>query len=114
MQLAARSAPAGVDVAGLTTSEGQRVVALLGAANRDPQVFTEPDRLILDRDEQPSLSFGAGIHYCLGAHLARLQAQIAFPALLSRFPRLALTGKPVYRDLAPGIHVPTRLPVCAR
>lgn len=109
-----RTAPAGVDVAGLTTSEGQRVVALLGAANRDPQVFTEPDRLILDRDEQPSLSFGAGIHYCLGARLARLQAEIAFPALLSRFPRLALTSKPVYRDLAPGIHVPTRLPVCAR
>ncbi len=109
-----RTAPAGVDVAGLTTSEGQRVVALLGAANRDPQVFTEPDRLILDRDEQPSLSFGAGIHYCLGVRLARLQAEIAFPALLSRFPRLAITGQPVYRDLAPGIHVPTRLPVCAR
>ena len=114
VQATGRTAPAGVDVAGLTTSEGQRVVALLGAANRDPQVFTEPDRLILDRDEQPPLSFGAGIHYCLGAPLARLQAQIAFPALLSRFPRLALTGKPLYRDLAPGIHVPTRLPVCAR
>ena len=113
VQLTARSAPAGVDVAGLTASEGQRVVALLGAANRDPQVFTEPDRLILDRAEQPPLSFGGGIHYCLGAPLARLEAQIAFPALLSRFPRLALTGKPVYRD-GLVLHGPTSLPVSAR
>jgi len=70
---------------------------LLGAANRDPEVFSEPGRLVLDRAEQPPLSFGGGIHYCLGAPLARLEAQIAFPALLSRFPRLALTGAPVSR-----------------
>jgi len=67
VQLVARTAPAGVDVAGLTTSERQRVVAVLGAANRDPEAFGEPDRLILDRAEQPPLSFGGGIHYCLGA-----------------------------------------------
>ena len=113
VQLAGRSAPAGVDVAGLTTSAGQPVIALLGAANRDPQVFSEPDRLILDRAEQPPLSFGGGIHYCLGAPLARLEAQIAFPALLSRFPRLALTGKPIYRD-GLVLHGPTSLPVSAR
>ena len=113
VQLAARSAPAGLDVAGLTTSEGQRVTALLGAANRDPEAFSEPDRLILDRAEQPPLSFGGGIHYCLGAPLARLEAQIAFPALLSRFPRLALTGKPVYRDMLV-LHGPISLPVSAR
>ena len=113
VQLTARSAPAGIDVAGLTTSAGQPVIALLGAANRDPQVFSEPDRLILDRAGQPPLSFGGGIHHCLGAPLARLEAQIAFPALLSRFPRLALTGKPVYRD-GPVLHVPTSLPISAR
>ena len=113
VQLTARSAPAGIDVAGLTTSAGQPVMALLGAANRDPQVFSEPDRLILDRAGQPPLSFGGGIHHCLGAPLARLEAQIAFPALLSRFPRLALTGKPVYRD-GPVLHVPTSLPISAR
>ena len=113
VQLAGRSAPAGVDVAGLTTSAGQPVIALLGAANRDPQVFTQPDRLILDRAEQPPLSFGGGIHYCLGAPLARLEAQIAFPALLSRFPRLALTGKPINRD-GLVLHGPASLPVSAR
>jgi len=113
VQLAGRSAPAGVDVAGLSLSEGQPVIALLGAANRDPQVFSEPDRLILDRAEQPPLSFGGGIHHCLGAPLARLEAQIAFPALLSRFPRLALTGKPIYRD-GLVLHGPTSLPVSAR
>jgi cytochrome P450 len=113
VQLTARSAPAGVDVAGLTTSEGQPMIALLGAANRDPQVFSEPDRLILDRAEQPPLSFGGGIHYCLGAPLARLEAQIAFPALLSRFARLALTGKPVYRD-GLVLRGPTSLPISAR
>jgi cytochrome P450 len=113
VQLVPRTAPAGLDVAGLTTSEGQRVVAVLGAANRDLEVFSEPDRLILDRAEQPPLSFGGGIHYCLGAPLARLEAQIAFPALLSRFPRLALTGKPVYRD-GLVLHGPASLPVSAR
>jgi len=76
-------------------------------------VFSEPDRLILDRAEQPPLSFGGGIHYCLGAPLARLEAQIAFPALLSRFPRLALTGKPAYRH-GLVLHSPTSLPVSAR
>ena len=113
VQLAVRSAPAGLDVAGLTTSPGQRLVALLGAANRDPEVFSAPDRLILDRAEQPPLSFGGGIHYCLGAPLARLEAQIAFPALLSRFPRLALTGEPAHRD-GLVLHGLTRLPVSAR
>ena len=113
VQLASRSAPAGVDVAGLSLSEGQPVIALLGAANRDPQVFSEPDRLILDRAGQPPLSFGGGIHHCLGSPLARLEAQIAFPALLSRFPRLALTGKPIYRD-GLVLHGPTSLPVSAR
>ena len=98
VQFAGRFAAAGLDVAGLSLSEGQRVIALVGAANRDPQVFSEPDRLILDRAEQPPLSFGGGIHYCLGAPLARLEAQIAFPALLSRFPRLSLAGEPVRRD----------------
>ena len=113
VQLAVRSAPVGLDVAGLPTSHGQRLVALIGAANRDPEVFSEPDELILDRAEQPPLSFGGGIHYCLGAPLARLESQIAFPALLSRFPRLALTGEPTHRD-GLVLHGPTSLPVSAR
>lgn len=113
VQLTGRNAPAGLDIAGLITSEEQRVVALLGAANRDPEVFTEPDRLILDRAEQPPLSFGGGIHYCLGAPLARLEAQIAFPALLSRFPSLCITGEPVGRQ-GLVLHGHVSLPISAR
>ncbi|GAA1964682.1 cytochrome P450 [Amycolatopsis minnesotensis] len=108
--LSSRSAPDDLTIAGIDFAGGQRVVALLGAANRDPAVFREPDRLILDRAEEPPLSFGGGAHYCLGAPLARLEAQVAFPMLLSRFPRLALAGVPVFR---PGLalHGYTSLPV---
>jgi cytochrome P450 len=105
-----RSAPDDMTAGGITLSAGQRVLALLGAANRDPAVFTEPDRLILDRAEQAPLSFGGGIHYCLGAPLARLEAQIAFPALLNRFPRLTLAGPPVGRS-GLTLHGHTSLPV---
>lgn len=105
-----RCAPTDLTIEGVDLAEGQRVVALIGAANRDPAVFHEPDRLVLDRAEEPPLSFGGGAHYCLGAPLARLEAQIAFPLLLSRFPRLSLAGDPVFR---PGLalHSYTSLPI---
>jgi cytochrome P450 len=89
------------------------VLALLGAANRDAAVFSDPDRLIVDRARQAPLSFGGGIHYCLGAPLARLEAQVAFPSLLTRFPRLALAGEPVRRETL-ALRAHTRLPVTAR
>lgn len=75
-------------VAGVTLEPGQRIVAYTGAANRDPRRFTDPDRLDLGRTDNASLSFGGGIHYCLGAPMARLEAQIAFPRLLERLPGL--------------------------
>jgi cytochrome P450 len=75
-------------VAGVPLEPGQRIVAYTGAANRDPRRFTDPDRLDLNRADNASLSFGGGIHYCLGAPMARLEAQIAFPRLFERLPEL--------------------------
>ncbi len=76
---------------------GQKIAALLGSANRDPDVFAEPDRFVADRSPNPHLAFGSGIHFCLGAPLARLELQASLPALLQRFPALALAGEPVRR-----------------
>lgn len=107
-----RTAPEPIEAEGLTVGAGQRIITVLGAANRDPRVFREPDRLILDRQEASPLSFGAGIHHCLGAALARLEAQVMLPALLRRFPALGLAGAPVHR---PGlsIHSLSELPLRA-
>jgi cytochrome P450 len=62
---------------------------LLGAANHDPEEFADPDRLVLERASNPHLSFGFGIHYCLGAHLARLELEIALATLFEQLPGLA-------------------------
>jgi len=67
---------------------GQNVILSLGAANRDAAVFVEPERLDLGRDDVPHLSFSHGPHFCLGAQLARLEAAVALPRLLQRFPRI--------------------------
>lgn len=72
--------------------EGQAVFFTILAANRDPRVFGDPERLDLGRDPNPHLAFGRGHHFCLGASLARLESRIALPALLRRFPDLAVAG----------------------
>jgi cytochrome P450 len=98
VQLSSRVVTEPIELAGVTVAEGERVVAYLGAANRDPARFAEPDELRLDRTDNAPLSFGGGIHYCLGAPLARLEAQIALPALARRFPGLAMAGAAQRRD----------------
>jgi len=80
------------ELGGEALEPGQAVFLNLLAANRDPRVFTDPDRLVLDRSPNPHLSFGHGTHFCLGAALARLELRIALPRLLARFPALSLDG----------------------
>jgi cytochrome P450 len=78
---------------------GETVLTVLGAANHDPAVFDDPHALRLDRSNaNRHLAFGAGIHYCLGASLARLEASIAITTLIRRFPSLELVGEPTWRD----------------
>jgi cytochrome P450 len=99
VQLDGRDAFEDVPIADAVVGAGETVLTLLGAANRDPARFREPDRLDLDRDEGPPLSFASGIHYCLGAALARAEAQVLFDRLMVHFPRLELaTNAPTWKD----------------
>jgi cytochrome P450 len=99
-----------VELSGVLIPKNSQVMVLLAAAQRDPRVFTEPDRFLIERDHSAHLAFGGGIHFCLGAHLARMEAQIAIGTLLRRMPKLALEsdklewGDSLFRVLA-------RLPV---
>jgi cytochrome P450 len=78
---------------------GETVLTVLGAANHDPAVFDDPHTLRLDRpNANRHLAFGAGIHYCLGASLARLEASVAITSLIRRFPTIDLVGEPTWRD----------------
>jgi cytochrome P450 len=76
---------------------GEVAVAVLGAANRDPQVFKDPESLDITRRENPHVAFGRGIHFCLGAPLARIEAPVAFRLLLQFFPDLTLGGRPEWK-----------------
>jgi cytochrome P450 len=87
-----RTALADVEVGGVTVQEGQRIAALLGSANRDGEVFTDPDTFDVGRDPNPHIAFGAGIHFCLGGPLARLEMQQSLPMLAERFPTLHGAG----------------------
>jgi cytochrome P450 len=94
VQLTARSALTDVEIAGTTIAKGEEVIVLLGAGNRDPAAFDDPERLDITRQKTSVLSFGAGAHFCLGAGLARLEGQIVFNALLERFGSIELAETP--------------------
>ncbi len=100
VQLTSRVAKEDLEIGGKRIRAGFEVDVLLGAANRDPAAFPDPDRFDVTRADTRHVSFGHGIHFCLGAQLARLEAQVAIDALVRRFPRLRLDGNPVWR---PGI-----------
>jgi cytochrome P450 len=98
VQATSRWAGTDLTVRGHRVAEGTKLVVILAAGNRDPARFTEPHRFDPDRPPFVPLSFGAGAHFCLGAPLSRLEARIALPRLLRRFPGLAAGGEPVRRD----------------
>lgn len=85
-----RLAPADVELGGRRIRKRQAVIAVMGAANRDPERFADPDRLDVTRQDNRHVAFGWAAHFCFGAPLARLEGQIAFEAMLSRMPNLAL------------------------
>ena len=80
-----------VTLASVTIPRGEWVIAVLGSANRDESVFRDPETLDLARDPNPHVAFGQGRHFCLGASLARMEAQVALTTLFARFPGLRLT-----------------------
>jgi cytochrome P450 len=82
---------ADTEINGTPVKQWQTVMITLAAANRDPEMFPEPDAVDIERPDVKPLSFGAGIHYCVGAPLARLEGQIAIHTLAQRFPDLRLT-----------------------
>jgi len=110
LQATLRIAKTEVELAGERIPADSTLLLLLGAANRDPDVFCEPDRFDITRTGPEHLSFAAGIHYCLGAPLARLEAEIALRALAEWMPGLRLAGRPTWRPGAT-VHGLLHLPV---
>ncbi len=98
LQLFERTAIEDVEISGVKIHEGEKIASLLGAANRDGRVFDNPDSMDITRSPNPHISFGGGIHFCIGAPLARLEMSIALPALIKRFPNLKLSNEPKRRD----------------
>jgi len=97
LQLFERTAMEDVQVGEVVVEEGQKIAALLGAANRDPAVFEAPDEFRVDRNPNPHLAFGVGVHFCLGAPLARMELGESLPALFETFPDLELAAEPESR-----------------
>jgi cytochrome P450 len=97
LQLFERTATQTVEVGGVVVEEGQKVAALLGAANRDPAVFADADTFDPARESNPHLAFGAGVHFCLGAPLARMELVESLTALFATHRGLRLVGEPESR-----------------
>jgi unspecific monooxygenase len=97
LQLFERTATAPVTIGDVVVEPGQKVAALLGSANRDPEVFADADTVDVRRDPNPHLAFGVGVHFCLGAPLARMELAESLAALFSTYPDLRLAGAPESR-----------------
>jgi cytochrome P450 len=99
VQMTGREVKEDLEIAGRRIQAGERVFTLIGAANRDPAQFPDPDRFDITRADNRHVAFGHGIHFCLGASLARLEAQLAIGTMVQRLPHLQLqTQTPQWRD----------------
>lgn len=85
------------EICGVQVPKGAELGLMFGSSNRDPDAFERPEALDLSRDPNPHISFGAGVHFCLGAPLARLEMQIAFETILRRMPHLELLAEPEWK-----------------
>ncbi len=110
-QHTARLAPDDVELSGQPIRAGQAVIAVMGAANRDPERFPDPDRLDLGRTDNRHLAFGWAAHFCFGAPLARMEADVAFETLLRRLPELELAADSMQWRANLGLRGLTALPV---
>ena len=97
VQLAGRTAAEEMTIGDVVVPKGDTMMLLLAAAQRDPAVFDRPDAFDPHRDDLRHLAFGHGVHFCLGAPLARLEARVALSAVTARFPNAKLAGEPVYK-----------------
>jgi len=111
IQSAARIAMEDMELGGQSIDKGQRVAMIVGAANRDPERFSDPDRLDITREDNRHLSFGFGSHFCLGSALARVEGQITINAVVQRWPGLRLNGDEIEWRYNPSFRSLISLPV---
>ena len=97
LQLFERTATKETEIGGVAIEAGQKIAALIGSANRDSTVFENSEEMDVTRDPNPHIGFGAGIHFCLGAPLARLEMGVSLPALWEKYPDMSLASEPVRR-----------------
>ena len=97
LHLFERTATSDTHIGGVEIKEGQKIAALIGSANRDETIFSKPETMDVTRDPNPHVGFGAGIHFCLGAPLARLEMSVSLPALWEKYPDMSLASNPVRR-----------------
>jgi hypothetical protein len=111
VQHTARIAPQDTELGGKQIRKGQAIIAVMAAANRDPERFPDPDRLDIARADNRHVAFGYGAHFCFGGPLARVEAQVVFEEMLTRFPRWSLDPVPVVWQANLGIRGLTSLPL---
>ncbi|MFV2195010.1 cytochrome P450 [Nocardiopsis sp. LOL_012] len=108
-----RTATCDTEIAGTTVPDGTKILMFLGAANRDPRRWEDPDAFDLSRDPSAHVGFGMGLHQCVGQHVARLEAESLLTALAERFERIELAGTPV-RHLNNALRAWSSMPVRVR